>query len=256
VRFEAIISVARMPPDPNLTRALVEILQGTELALTVIAAWALGRIGDPDAVEPLRHSLDSQYRSVRAASARALGALGDLEIAPELLARLRNEPDKGLQMAYASALGNLHYTQATATLLDVLHTTENEGARMELALTLARIVGDEHHFIQLVRSVRADPGTATAQALNAFKRRLERSADENAEAVRLLTDCTDCLAHADLDRGGSLLSALIRSLPANHFNPPGMLILEECASRLEEFYAQHIEYLLLALHTMHADWRP
>jgi hypothetical protein len=107
-----------------------------------------------------------------------------------------------------------------------------------------------------VRSVRADPGTATAQALNAFKRRLERSADENAEAVQLLTDCTDCLAHADLDRGGSLLSALIRSLSANHFSSSGMLILEECAVGLEESHAQHMEYLLLALHTIHADWRP
>jgi HEAT repeat protein len=255
VRFEAVISIARMPPDPRLTDALVEILHGTELALTVIAAWALGRIGDVNAIGPLRQGLDSDYRSVRAACARALGALGDLDVAPELLARLQRETDKGLQMAYASALGNLHYTAATETLLALLRDTQNEGARMELALTLARLIGDEHHFVQLVRSVRADPGTATAQALNSVKRRLERNLNENTDVLRLLVDCTESLARANLDKGGSLLSNLIRALPTEQFSPPSLLILEECAARLDEYHAQHLEYLLLALHTMHAGWK-
>ncbi len=147
VRFEAIISIARMPPDPRLRQALVEILDGSELALTVVAAWALGRLGDKEAIDPLRRALDSDYRSVRAHSARALGALGAREIAPTLLERLDEESDKGLQMAYASALGNLQTTEAAPKLLELLAATDNKGARMELALTIARILGDEHNFI-------------------------------------------------------------------------------------------------------------
>ncbi len=66
VRFEAIVSIARMPADPRLIDALVEILEGSELALTVVAAWALGRLGDQHAIEPLRRSFISSYRSIRA----------------------------------------------------------------------------------------------------------------------------------------------------------------------------------------------
>jgi hypothetical protein len=45
-----------MPPDPRLIDALVEILEGSELALTVVAAWALGRLGDMRACEPLHRA--------------------------------------------------------------------------------------------------------------------------------------------------------------------------------------------------------
>ena len=174
VRFEAIVSIARMPPDPQLIEALVSILEGSELALTVVAAWALGRLGAPEAIEPLRRALDSDYRSVRAHSARALGALGATDMAPLLMQRLESETDKGLQMAYASALGNLGAAEATPQLLALLDRTENPGARLELALTLARIVGDEHHFISLLRATRGDPGTALAQATTAVRRQVEK----------------------------------------------------------------------------------
>ena len=95
VRFEAIISIARMVPDPRLTARLEEMVNGTELALTVVAAWALGRINDTHAIPTLEDSLDSNYRSVRAASARALGSLGAEEVAPKLLERLDEETGQG-----------------------------------------------------------------------------------------------------------------------------------------------------------------
>ncbi|NJN81621.1 MAG: HEAT repeat domain-containing protein [Caldilineaceae bacterium] len=123
-------------------------MDGSELALTVVAAWALGRIGDEQALEPLRAALNADYRSVRAHSARALAGLGDQESAPLMLQRLLEEPDKGLQMAYASALGTLRKEDATVPILDLLETTTNSGARLELAISLGRIVGDEGYFVQ------------------------------------------------------------------------------------------------------------
>ncbi len=42
------------------------MLDGSELALTVVAAWALGLLGDPHAIPPLERALNSQYRSIRA----------------------------------------------------------------------------------------------------------------------------------------------------------------------------------------------
>ncbi len=53
VRYEAEIAISRMRRDARLTQAMVDMLEGTELALSAQAAWALGRMGDPDAIEPL-----------------------------------------------------------------------------------------------------------------------------------------------------------------------------------------------------------
>ncbi len=58
------------------------------------------RLHDPHAIPPLREALDTEYRSIRAGSARALGSLGDVDAAPELVERLGVETDKGLKMAY------------------------------------------------------------------------------------------------------------------------------------------------------------
>ena len=176
VRYEAIISMSRMHVHPRITEALTHILLGTELSLSNVTAWALGRIGDPAAIPALRTGLDSNYHSVQAHCARALGTLKAPDVAGLLHERLQTERDKGLQMAYAAALGNLQATEAIPTLHNILLETSNEGARLELALSLARMVGRENQFVHLLRQVRNDPGTTAAQGLLQVRRRLTRSA--------------------------------------------------------------------------------
>jgi hypothetical protein len=248
VRFEAIVSIARMPPDPRLIQALVEILEGSELALTVVAAWALGRLGDPHAIEPLHRSLDSSYRSVRAHTARALGALGDREIAPLLMARLAREEDKGLQMAYASALGNLRAAEAIPQLLELLANTENTGARLELALTLARIIGDEHSFVSILRQLRSDPGTASAQALNIYRKRNEKKLSQ--ETLAQLVACEEALARGEIDRGCRCLGEVIPVLSLDAMGPARAQILRATGEQLAASGGEHIEYILLAIHAL------
>ena len=254
VRFEAIITIARMPPDPRLVQALVDILNGTELALEVVAAWALGRMGHPDALPALRTQLDSSYASVRAHSARALGKLKDHDSGLLLLTRLEEESDKGLQMAYASALGNLHLSAAANRILEILSMTSNPGARLELALALARLVGDEHHFIQLVRNARSDPGTTAARTLAAFRRKLDKASTGGDEAFALLTEAEDAFAHSDLAGGGVTLASAIRRLPASQYAATSYTILQECALRLDEYGDERLEYLLLSLHVLTVGW--
>ncbi|MBZ0281209.1 MAG: MFS transporter [Anaerolineae bacterium] len=249
VRFEAVISIARMESDPRLVEALCNILDGTELSLSVVAAWALGRIGDARAVISLRHGLDSPYRSIQAHCARALGTLGDKTIIPLLTTRLQTETDKGLRIAYSSALGNLRASEAVPMLLDILAHTTNEGARLELALAIARIVGHEHHFTRLLRQFRQDKATAACQSLNATKRHLHIS---DNELDRLFTECANAFAEGDFDRGISQLISLIRQLPTDEHSPTGRTILIECAAQMETYQAAHLEYLLLALHTLSA----
>lgn len=251
VRFEAIISIARMDSDPRLVEALCNILEGTEISLSVIAAWALGRMGDERATLTLRHGLDSPYRSIQAHCARSLGTLRDTSVAPLLLERLKAETDKGLRIAYSSALGNLKAIPAVGTLLDHLYTTENEGARLEISLALARIVSGEHHFIRLLRNIRQDKGTAASQALTALKRRFHVS----DELVTLIDQCADTFAREQFDEAARLLAALIRQFPPELHTDYANAILAECAKRFEETGSSRGEYLLLALHTLEMGHR-
>jgi HEAT repeats len=247
VRFEAIISISHMDSDPRLVRALCDFVEGTELSLSVVAAWALGRIGDKDAVPSLRHGLDSPYRSIQAHSARALGTLDDKDSAAMLLERLKTESDRGLRIAYSSALGNLRVNEAIPTLFDILAHTENEGARLELALALARMIGHEHHFIRLVRQMRHDRSTALSQMVTAIQRRLKL---EDEVINKVMSDCAEAFARNDIEQGITLLNRLITILPSDLYTSQAQTILLDCSKRMDEFKASHSEYLILALHAL------
>jgi MFS family permease len=250
VRFEAIISVSRMPADPRLTAALTEVLKGTELALKAVAAWALGRIGDDEALPALRQEFDGPYLSIRAHSARALGALHDRTMIPELHARLLVEKDKGLQMAYASALGNLQAEEAIGDLLSLLDRMQNPGARLELALSLARIIGSEHVFVGLLRQMRMDQDTTTAQALGNFRRRIERVRILSREHVQELVASGDAFARGQRAEGIQLMVRALRALPPGATTSAGATILRECLNQLQTSGTAHMEYLLLTLHVL------
>ncbi|MBZ0278791.1 MAG: MFS transporter, partial [Anaerolineae bacterium] len=246
VRFEAIISIARMESDPRLVEALCQILDGTEISLSVVAAWALGRMGDATGIEALRRGLDAPYRSIQVHCVRALGTLGDATIAPLLLERLETETDKGLRIAYSSALGSLRVVEAVPVLLDVLENTTNEGARLELALGLSRIVGQEHQFIRLLRQYRQDRATAVYQAVMALKRRLPLPSGD----LRQLDQCAYIVSLNDFEAGAAHLVDIIWSCPPDLHRPESRTILAVCATQFEATGAQHMEYLLLALHTL------
>lgn len=251
VRFEALISIGRMRPDEPLIEALVEVLEGSNPALSVMAAWALGRMGDQRAVSPLRRALlSSRYRSVKAHSSRSLGALGDREIADLLLEQLKEESDQGLRVAYASALGQLEVEEAVGPLLTLLRFSQDQPSRMEIALALARIVGNEHRFVQLLRQARRDLGTTTAQAVLSLRKEFN-SADQGSERVSsLLEECATALAHHDLDDGLVLLSHCLHLWPKSRLTASQQPIIRHCARELEVAGAARLEYAILGLHTL------
>ncbi len=247
VRFEAIISIAHMDSDPRLEKALCDFVDGTELSLSVIAAWALGRIGDAYAINSLEHGLDSPYRSIQAHSARALGTLSDAKIAPLLLERLKSESDRGLQIAYSSALGNLKTAEAIPTLFEILASIQNEGARLELALALARMIGHEHHFIRLMREMRRDKATAVSQMVTVIQRRIKL---EDEALNQLMSECAETFARNSFEEGIVLLNRIIVGLPNDLYTAESQLILQECRKQLEECKTDHAEYMILALHAL------
>lgn len=244
VRFEAIISIARMDSDPRLIKALCNILDGTELSLSTVAAWALGRMGDESALPTLRKGLNSDYRSIRAHCARALSTLGDASIAPILLERLQTETDKGLVIAYAAALGRMGSPEAADTLFHILNSMDNEGARMELALSIARMTGREQPFIRLLRQARQDAGTAASQAISGLKKRLP------PDLAKLADESALAFARDDFAAGVPLLCELVGKLPKEACPAISAKILSQCDKQLREHPAAHLEYLILTLHTL------
>ncbi|MEZ4710434.1 MAG: MFS transporter [Caldilineaceae bacterium] len=254
VRFEAILAIARMKPDERLIGALVEVLNGKTPALSVIAAWALGRLGDERAIDPLRHTLDAPYRSIQAHGARALGTLADRGAEEVLLQRfLATEPDVDLRMAYASALGKLQAVDAIQEMLVFLAETDDRAIQMELTLALARMVGDEGHFIRLQRQMELDLSTTMAQTVNTLKREMARSSLGSVALAKTLEQGADALAHNDLAHGAELICEVIRLTPAEKLRPASAQILPACADYLRAHGPQRTEYLLLALHILHLE---
>jgi len=221
----------------------------------VVAAWALGRIGDPGGIERLRKGMSSQYRSIQAHCARALGSLGDAGSVPMLLHRLKSETDRGLRMAYASALGKLRVAEAVEHMLEFLRTSEDRSTRLELTLALARILGGESGFIRLSRQFPTAFGTAAAQALESLGKRIERNGLENDLLVRRIKACADAFDHEDLGLGITLLQGIIESAPRERISEAGTDILDGCARGLSGFGLARPEYVLLALHALNGERR-
>jgi HEAT repeat protein len=255
VRFEAVVAMARHGEDPHLTDALIEVLEGNEPSLSTMAAWALGRLDDERALEALRRGLDNRYRSVQAHCVRSLASLGDSTMLPVMLDRLETERDVGLQMAFASALGKLGATGAVPRLLVLLRESTTRDARMEFALAIARLVGGEHRYIQLLRRAEAEPGTTVSQEATTLKGRLQKAGGLPPELAAALDEAAEVLAHEDLDRGLELLAGALR-LAADTLAPvegrdlatPCRAVVRECAAQMERLGPDRLEYAVLALH--------
>lgn len=248
VRFEAIISIARTDPDPRLTHALCTILDRGEPALSVLAAWALGRIGDQSAIFALRDGLDAPYRSIQAYSARSLGTLQDLEVKADLLRRMEENQDSGLQMAFTSALSKMGAVEAIPEMLDLLTETEDQFLRMEIALALGRLMSDEGDFVRLLRNVRQDPGTATSQVLIEINRKVDSPAGEKLHSK--LEDSIDSFARNDLESGVSQLAGLTIELDDGRFSIPVSQVLQGSAANLKSDGIDRLDFLVLLLHTL------
>ena len=264
VRYEAIISIARTRAHPRLIDALIRLLNGAEPDLAIPAAWALGRLGDRRAAAPLRDALTRGYPLLAARAARALGALGDRQSVALLLARLRDELDDGIRIAYAAALGRLGVDSAATEILHFLRTTVSPPQRRELTLALACIVGDEWFLIRLWRRAQDEPDAACSQATLSLKKplrkrtvgRTDAPVFDRQHALHLVEQAANAFGRGDLDAGARMLAELIRSGAFPGGAPGQAAILNDCVDVLEHDGAERREYVLLALHALHAAMGP
>ena len=240
VRFEALVAIGRTRPDEQLINALAEVLRGSDPALSVMAAWALGRMGSASGQAPLHEALDSGYRSIRAHSARSLATLGDESIISLLRERLADEPDHGLRVAYAAALGQLGDVEVIPVLLSLLAAEEEPMAQAELALALARLAGLENDYIHLRRQVRGDMNTAVFQTLSALAKKWPEQAEQ-------INACAAAFSQGQHEEGLALLLEIGAAGLEQPTSPTDEAILRESTARLAELGLARQEYLLLLL---------
>ncbi len=251
VRHEAIISIARNRPDPRLTDALINVLNGSDPTLSVTAIWALGRVGDKTAIQPLREQLNSDYEVIASRCARALGILGDLESMPVILAKFREADDDGLRVAYASALGALGCEEAIPELLAFLARTPLEEIRSELLLIISQIVNNEKETIRLQRNAKHDPGTVFSQVIENLKSKIRNIYRNRNDLIQAVDLCAYAFASQNTATGVTLLIQLIRELPEVAETELTRIILKEVCQRLNEFGPKRMEYIILAIVNLH-----
>ncbi|RMF83541.1 MAG: NACHT domain-containing protein, partial [Nitrospirae bacterium] len=114
-----ILASPRLPPRLRAFLWLPTRLFGLEMSDVRRAAEALGKLGDPRAVEPLLQALGDESRGVRRAAAEALGKLGDPRAVEPLLQAL-GDRYSDVRLAAAEALGKLGDPRAVEPLLQAL----------------------------------------------------------------------------------------------------------------------------------------
>lgn len=248
VRYEAIVAMASRKANRRIVSTLIDVLGGVDIELSATASWALGQIGDSDAIPALRKQLDAPYRILRARSARALAGLGDKDVAAKLLVLMRGETDHALKTAYASALGTLKHMPAIEDVLRHLNEATNEIFRGELALAAAKIIGSERTYIRLYRNSQGDWSTTISEAMMRLKKPMQKLNLSN-DMLELITVCADCFAAEKPGWSNELLWPIFDAIPKHYIDNNFQPVFKELSSRLEQYGTSRREYILLAIHT-------
>jgi hypothetical protein len=151
-------------------------------------------------------------------------------------------------MAFAASLGKLSATEATGPLLELLRGADTVDARKELTLAVARLVGEEHHFIQMQRKAASEPGTTFSQAVTALRNKLAKIQINDPQLMMVLDDAAEALAQDDLPRGVDLLCGALQMLPTDCLAETSGIVVRECVRQMEQFGSKRIEYVILGLH--------
>jgi len=254
VRYEAIVSIARTRSDPHLTEALVRVLHEADPDLRTTAAWALGRLKAREAAPDLRQGLESDYLLLRARCARALGMMRDAESVPLILDAFGSETDKGIRVAYAASLSSLRAAQALPMILALLRQLEDQAARGETSLSVARLLGGSEPAQRLWRRMINEPGDTLGGVMLGLQRKAKLYA-ETYDAWLGLDDvigrCANQLGSEQFNDGAQTLLRIARDVPENALTPVARDVLLDAVDAIGHYGADRMEYLCLAVHALH-----
>ena len=140
---------------------LTESLHDKDVILRIIAAEALGKIGDPIAVPGLLETLHDEIDLVRGSAAEALGKIGDPTAVPVLLEAL-NDDTSSVRESAAKALGQIRDVSAVPNLVKALHDNY-PGVRLKACQALGEI-GDPIAVPGLLKALHGDGGIRSSAA--------------------------------------------------------------------------------------------
>jgi MFS family permease len=188
VREEAARALGRIG-SAEAFDALVGQLRDRDSSIRPEAARSLGKVGDARAAPFLMEALEDPSIDLQEAAAAALGDLGSRESAERLMQILRgNRPDR-LKAQGAEAISQLGLLTAAWEILPLMHRTENEVLRRQLAIALGNLLGKPGEFYRYVTGE-----TSRAEA------RVMRLATEAQRAVRRLVRPVTPEARAEILR--------------------------------------------------------
>ncbi|MHC4663647.1 MAG: HEAT repeat domain-containing protein [Planctomycetota bacterium] len=120
IRHVSTSGATRTTLDMVLKTSLFDLLSGSqeeqEVYLLAAVIETLGIFGDPKAVRPLRHAMQSQYTAIREATATALGRIGSEE-AEQALARRTGDRKTRVVRAAQKALSSLEDTAVHSSMI-------------------------------------------------------------------------------------------------------------------------------------------
>jgi HEAT repeat protein len=150
--------------DPQAILPLLQALKDEDWEVRKAACWALGAIGDPQAIPPLLQALQDEDCYVREAACEALGAIGDPQ-APPLLQALQDEA-WWVRKAACWALGAIGDPQAIPPLLQALHD-EDRAVRRAACQALGKI-GDPQAIPHLAQALQDEDRSVRKAACGAL----------------------------------------------------------------------------------------
>lgn len=162
VRLDAIMALGRLG-HPEAVEPLCEVLAWPFRGDREAAAVALGKIGDPRAVTPLVGILSDPDEWVRKAAAISLGQIGDPSAA-EPLRKLLQDPSEWVRPNVGIVLGEMGDPEALEVLLEALHHVDHE--RRERAARALGVLG-EGRASQALIALAGDDGSSYQARANA-----------------------------------------------------------------------------------------
>jgi MFS family permease/HEAT repeat protein len=248
VCLDAVIALSQRKPEPDLVKALEEIIQNERSQKSVLAAWALGKMKAQTAVPILRKALNVEYPLLQCAAARSLAILDDTESVESIAQLLIQEKNIETQVGYAFSLGRLNARKYSPELLNIMADCNNSVLKREAVLAVAMLTGKEENFIALRQSLQSDYATGIAQALWSLKKSAEKNGLKDI-STRLET-ASLAFSQNNTTQGTQHLIDLLQTLCSLCNDSIDSQILSYCTSRINNNGNTEKEYISLMIHTI------